>query len=196
METVNLEIPRKQARQLYREYKKHLHYSTPVDDEIRRAYQLMAQGRLIVKAIESVAKAGLNDKKLPKLALVRADAMECKLITHHDGSATMTSEPRLWRRGNAAASKWIDFPVGSFPGVSSSFRGHIAIVPGVPVHLRPKRGLANYHILWEAEWSRVIPKDPMLVRRIGAQADLWLVVASWDLTEVERTVLASRLANA
>src|SRR5258708_4807132 len=42
-----------------------------------------------------------------------------------------------------------------------------AIVPLVPVHLRPKRGLENYHILWEAEWTRVVPRDPMLLRRIG-----------------------------
>jgi hypothetical protein len=32
----------------------------------------------------------------------------------------------------------------------------------------------------------------MLLRRIG-RADLWLVVAGWDLTEVERAALSTRL---
>ena len=62
----------------------------------------------------------------------------------------------------------------------------------MPIHLRPKRGLANYHVLWEAEWTPSPPRDPFLLRRIG-KADLWLVVAQWDLTEVERAALATRV---
>jgi hypothetical protein len=38
----------------------------------------------------------------------------------------------------------------------------------------------------------VPPVDPLLVRRLG-EADLWVVCGAWDLTEVERTVLASRV---
>ena len=66
------------------------------------------------------------------------------------------------------------------------------MVPLIPLPLRPKRGLENYHVLWEAEWTGKVPFDPMLLRRIG-RADLWLVVAGWDLTEVERAALATRL---
>jgi hypothetical protein len=46
------------------------------------------------------------------------------------------------------------------------------MVPIVPVHLRPKHGLQNYHILWEAEWHPVPPTDPMLLRRYAG--DLWI----------------------
>jgi len=35
------------------------------------------------------------------------------------------------------------------------------------------------------------PRDPMLLRRLGG--DLWLVVAHWDLTEVERAAMATRV---
>jgi len=65
-------------------------------------------------------------------------------------------------------------------------------VPIIPGYLRPKRGLQNYHILWEAEWSRGVPVDPYLLRRIG-QGDLWLVVAAWELTEVERAAMSTRV---
>jgi len=67
------------------------------------------------------------------------------------------------------------------------------MVPLVPVHLRPKRGLANYHVLWEAEWERIVPRDPLLLRQIG-RGDMWLVVAQWDLTEVERAALSARIS--
>jgi hypothetical protein len=58
--------------------------------------------------------------------------------------------------------------------------------------LRPKRGLANYHILFEAEWSFVAPKDPLLLRRAG-KGDLWIVCAAWELTEIERAALTARI---
>jgi hypothetical protein len=84
---------------------------------------------------------------------------------------------------------------GSFPLSAeriNRWRPAKAIVPLVPIHLRPKRGLANYHILFEAVWEPLPPSDPMLLRRIG-KGDLWLVVAAWDLTEIERAALAARI---
>lgn len=195
MQTEVIKIDRVRARALYRDYKKHLHYSTPIDRECMRAYQLLAQGRTVIKALESIVAAGLNEKGLPKLAIARADATACTLLGRvSEGSATMTSEKDAWRRNNAAPSKWFDFPAGSFPGLAvDAWQKTIALSPGIPGHLRPRRGLENYHILWEAEWSKVVPRDPFLLRRIG-QADLWLVVAAWELTEVERAALATRIA--
>jgi hypothetical protein len=58
--------------------------------------------------------------------------------------------------------------------------------------VRPRRGIENHHVLWEAIWQPAPPVDPMLPRRIG-EADLWVVCAAWELTEVERAVLASRV---
>jgi hypothetical protein len=80
-----------------------------------------------------------------------------------------------------------------WPDMRNSNGTHEAIVPIIPVHLRPKRGLANYHILWEAEWTKRYPVDPYLLRRLGG--DAWLVVAAWDLTDVERAVMSSRLLS-
>ena len=64
------------------------------------------------------------------------------------------------------------------------------MVPIVPPQLRPHWGLHNYHILWEADWQKVPPRDPALLERIGG--DLYAVLAVWDLTELERAVLAMR----
>jgi hypothetical protein len=169
-----------------------------------RAYQLLARGRLIIRALESVKAAGAKtapalDAGFPKLALCRADALSCKVDLSHNGGATMHTgnmEPRIrWRSGSGViqSRNCFAFPPGTFPipHGRQSWRGE-ALVPTPPLNLRPKRGLANYHVLWEAEWTRIVPHDPMLLRRIG-RSDMWLVVAMWELTAVERAALATRI---
>lgn len=203
MDTQAVVLDRDKAKELYQQYKKHQHYSTPIDHEVMRAYQLLAQGRLVVKAIESMTKAGLKtegvDKGFPVLGLVRADAPSCKVSLSSNGSGYMHAsdvEPRSqnWRKGGGLvqSKNLFSFPAGTFVTPRENrWRGE-AITPLVPIHLRPKRGLANYHILFEAEWSRIPPSDPFLLRRIG-RSDLWVVTAMWDLTEIERAVLATRV---
>ena len=97
-----------------------------------------------------------------------------------------------WRRQNEAFGKTIDLDWPGMAPLAVSWPYVEAPLPGIPLHLRPKRGLENYHILWEAEWERRPPGDPMLLRRIG-KSDAWLVVAAWDITPVEQAVLATRM---
>lgn len=186
MQTERVILSRKKALELYRTYKTHQHYSAPIDREIQRAYQLIAQGRVIIKALESIKLAGIGEDKLPLLAICRADQEKCELRADTNGSASFSAPG--WHRGKRGQR--FGFDAGSFPGIKQAWRAE-ALVPIIPIHLRPKRGLANYHVLWEAEWTKIVPRDPMLLRRVGG--DLWLVVAAWDLTEVERAALATRL---
>jgi hypothetical protein len=67
----------------------------------------------------------------------------------------------------------------------------MAMVPMVPPDVLPPRGadLSKHFILWEVEsWDVSPPVDPILLRPIGG--DLYAVVAQWDLTEIERTIIA------
>lgn len=188
MNVAKIVVDRNKARELYQAYKKHQHYSEPIDQEIQRAYQLIAQGRLVIQALESVRQAGINEQRMPRLAICRADAKECFWRTEHGRGQFLADTS--WPRANMTSSRRISFQWGH---IRNDFPQGRALVPLVPVHLRPKRGLANYHILWEAEWTRVVPRDPYLLRRIGG--DLWLVVAMWDLTDVERAALATRVSS-
>jgi hypothetical protein len=203
MDAHSIVLDRVKARELYQQYKAHQHYSTPVDQEIQRAYQLLAQGRLVIKAIESIKAAGLKtdgvDAGFPKLALARADAPCCKVSLSHDGSGYMYAgdvEPRSrgWRKGGGLINSrnCFTFPKGTFKAAKEHRWHGEAVMPMVPLHLRPKRGLANYHVLFEAEWSKIAPVDPFLLRRIG-RADLWVVVTMWELSEIERAVLSTRI---
>ncbi len=186
MNVERIVVDRAKAKELYRAYRKHQHYSEPMDKEIQRAYQLIAQGRMVIKALESIRLAGLGDDGLPKLAIARADKDRCSLTLNNDGGARMDTPGS--HRG--ARGQEFRFPVGSFGQVK--WRRADAIVPLIPIHLRPKRALAGYHVLWEAEWTLTPPRDPYLLRRIGG--DMWLVVAAWDLTEVERAAMATRMS--
>jgi hypothetical protein len=190
MHHVPITISRDAARDLWRAYQKHRHYSTPIDREVMSAYQKLAQGKLVIKALESIASAGADDKGLPKLAIARADAKILHLTKRHDGSATMTTARSFSRRANATPTTWFDFPVATFPG--AGWRNAEAIVPTVPLHVRPKRAMQNYHVLFEADWTKAPPIDPFLIRRLG-KGDLWLVLAMWELTPVEQAALAARL---
>ena len=197
METQSVVVDRAEARALFRKYRAHRHYSTPIDWEIQRTYQLIAQGRVVIKALDSILTAGVGEDGYPKLAICRADAATCFYEWRTGGGARMAS--RAWPRDSERRS-YIDFPAGSFPEPPNRPGRHFgwaraqAMAPLIPLDVRPKRGLANYHILWEAVWEPAPPVDPMLLRRIG-QADLWVVLAAWELTEVERTVLAARIAG-
>lgn len=199
METTHVTVDRDEAERLYRKYKEHRAYSSPIDWEIQRTYQLLSKGKTVIRALESIVRAGVDAKGLPKLAIAPATAKACFLERSISGGATMASSDN-WRAKSNRHSWQRDtftFPPETFPmhwdGKSRAHRSnHKAQLPLVPLFSRPKRGLANYHILWEAEWEPIPPRDPYLLRRIG-QADLWLVVAHWDLTEVERAALSTRV---
>lgn len=195
MEVAKLEVSREAARALWQKYQTHRNYQTPdpIDAEIERIYKIIAKGGLVIRALESIVKAGLGSDGLPKLAIARADAQKCHLqIGVGSGNASMGDAQS--HRGNASRDRRFLFANGSFEFPRSvSGRWNIsAIVPHIPPDIRPARGLANYHILWEAVWTKEVPIDPMLLRRIG-KGDTWLVVGAWDLTPVERAVLTDRL---
>lgn len=188
MQVHPVKIDRGKARELYRTYQQHRERHTPADREIAAIYRRIAQGQTVIRAFDSIRAAGLNEEGLPRLALARADEKFCECRVQNEGTQGIaTFEPRDYAR-----SRNRKFQVSGFAG-PVEWKKAEAIVPLIPVHLRPTFALSNYHILWEAEWSRIYPMDPYLLRRFGG--DAWLVVAAWDLTEVERAVMAQRLSS-
>ena len=172
-----------------RDSQKHRHWSQPIDREIAAAYQKLAQGRLVIKALESITTGGVNDKGLPKLAIARADAKICHLTMRGNGSAMMA----MSRSPRRSKTTTFEFPANTFPG-TAGWKNAETIVPHPPLNLRPKRAMQNYHVLWEVEeWIKAPPSDPFLLRRLSKDGDLWVVLAMWDLTEVEKAALSTRL---
>ncbi len=186
MKVETLKVDADHARELWRKYQAHRAFQAPHDAEIAAIYKRLAQGKTVIRALESIRNAGLNEQGLPKLAIARADERLIYWRSRMDAGVF-----HFHRYGyGRSKSRVIDIP--GFQGVTGQTDGQ-AVVPLIPVHLRPKKGLQNYHILFEAEWSRTYPVDPYLLRRFGG--DAWLVVAAWDLTDVERAVMSSRVRN-
>lgn len=196
METTRIFMDAEKADELYRKYLTNRHYERPEDAEIRKAYKALAKGKLIVRAQASILNAGLKPDTLPKLALANAAAPACWLeASSGSGAAAMASSERHTSRDTRNVFR---FPSGSFPGIAAKqphrWR-HRATMPIMPADIRPRRALESYHVLWEAEWEPIPPVDPYLLQRIG-KTDMWLVLGMWELTAVEREVLASRIPRA
>lgn len=185
MNIQSLAVSQIQARELWRKYQAHRAYQQPHDEEIAAIYKRIAQGRTIIRAFDAIRNAGVDDLGYPKLAIARADMAECHFHGFR-GEVVFTPSRNYWTRSNASRSKniridWPDY---------QQYKQAVSPVPLIPVHLRPKRGLQNYHVLFEAEWKGY-PVDPYLLRRLG-DSDFWLLVAAWELTSVERAVMVSR----
>lgn len=159
---------------------------------IRDAYREQAKGLPLLRLSRAFHATGWNADGSPTLGIARADRkiVEVRLRDDHisfysgapgyaryDGSSSLTVQVRL-----------ADMPPR--PEGAKWWRAR-AVVPLIPPEVLPERcDLMKRHILWEADWKEV-PSDPMLLRHLGG--DLWVVEAAWDLTEVERAVLAGRI---
>jgi hypothetical protein len=192
MDVAKLAIDKAEADRLYREYRDHRHSATEMDDEIRRVYKEIARGKVVIRALESIRAAGLGVDSLPKLAIVRADERSVLMRTDGTGEAVMRgASVNHWRR-KVASGRRFAFPRGTFPGIAHRRFEYQAATPHIPPRVRPRTALDQYHILFEAEWSMIPPVDPYLLRRIG-ESDMWIVCAAWDLTDVERAAMATRI---
>lgn len=158
------------------------------DQQIMKGYKALGQGKQLIHLTDTIRAGGVNRAGLPKLAIVQAAARWCHLYRSTDGSFEMNDDGDFRRTRHARSH---EFPVGILPTRSWSATSRFkALVPIIPPALRPSIALSNFHILFEAEWKEIPPKDPALLRHLGG--DLYAVVAVWNLTELERAVLSGR----
>lgn len=195
VETITMD--RDEAREKLAEYREWL---TRRDDaEYERlvdAYAALARGTPLLSLSNVIAHAPRDEKLRPRLAIARADRRQVTYQRWGGGTEIFTT-PKS-RYGRSPNDSRIEIPVipGVTPqGVESPIEGY-ALVPIVPPVVRQDRALHNYLILWEVErWadrprSSTPDRDPYLLRRIGD--DLFAVIEEWDLTPIERAVMADR----
>lgn len=207
MELTTITMDRTEARKRFLEYRASIRARHSREDEqIMRGYRALSQGKQIIDLPATIRHGGAIvvpggrwDRRptwAPRLAVMRADQPWCHVWTKADGSVTFHHEgdPKTNETRNV-----VRLPVGTLPAPPPgeqpgySYWSLRAMVPPVPPALRPADNIGNYHVLWEAEWERVAPKDPALLKHIGG--DLYAVLAVWDLTELERSVLGGRFTR-
>lgn len=211
MDLATIVIDPADAAERAKEYRQAFEQSRSVEDEaMAQGYRAAARGLPIIQLSVVMAAGGTFADGLPRLAVARADAKTVRVEVAHPyrrpedepaprADLSFTDDPGSlwWGRGTTARH------VGK-NGVNVTVRGEQwasapkqrtrgqTMVPSVPPRHRPKRGrLHGCHVLWEVEqWDPTPPVDPALIRHI--RGDLWAMLAVWDLTALERAVLAQR----
>lgn len=188
----------------YREAVKRSH--SAADRALAQAYGALAKGEGVINAMEAIKKAGVDASLKPRLAIMRAD----QEFVHFQRKGTsglysFSARYYLSRRVKTGYNSRLQFfaPQGTFEECKtySTQPRHYwwilkAPLPIIPPQYRPADALSKYVILWEVdEWSAIAPPtDPMLLRPLG-QTGLYVVVAHWDLTPIERMVMGGLLGQ-
>ena len=204
MEVEQLTIPKRKAEEEYQALVGAFRQNATLKKEairqdLRRVYGHLRHGKKIIDIYESFKKAGVNKNRNPKLAICRADAKICYCYKNPNGSAVFSIE----RTDTARVSKLdVYFPTETFQfceegntWISWDARYIKTVVPIIPAKIlvaEVKVLLRNFHILWEVEkWKPVPPRDPILLKQLTP--NLYGVLATWNLTKLERAVIRGRI---
>lgn len=198
MDLATLDVNSEEAKDRLAAYEAQIAEERTVeDDAIRAGYRALARGLPVISLSATIEAGGYFDSGLPRIAIVRADATTCwvDVTTWGIGAGrwryVFTDEPHDRGRARVGIHRVsVDLPRPKV--VTNQAYGASTIVPVIPPQHRPRRTrLPRFHVLWEVErWDPTPPVDPALLRHI--RGDLWAVMATWDLTDLERAVLGAR----
>lgn len=158
--------------------------STAEDRAIMLGYQALASGKSLIDIHDAFRFTGLDEQGRPKLAICRADYQRVRCNTNWRGTTFF----RAFRGGLSTRASTVTIPAGVLPRFANAPQGE-ALLPLIPLSVRPKN-LSGYRILWEADWADA-PVDPFLLKKLSGT--LHIILAVWDLTPLERSVLRGRL---
>lgn len=172
-----------------------------------KGFEALARGTKLINLDDVMAKCPLDHKARPKLAIARHDRKQVKFEWDW-----FTSKARFHTDFGACRE---DCPLESLIVRVNMAREHsqvdargqrlrkvegYALVPMIPLDARPKTGIPeNSYILWEVErWADrsldVAPDiDPYLLKHISGP--LYAIIAQWDLTDLERSILGGRITS-
>lgn len=182
MNVQSLQVEQAAARVALKEYRQHRSVYDKRDWEIERIYRSISKGNTVISVNDAIRNAGIDNLGRPRLAIMRADQQVVRCDAWYSDKVTFTNQYR------SKAAEW-HFEI-AWPNRVMRYNSNLqAQLPRIPPQHRPLGDtLGKYHMLWEADWTD-IPRDPYLLKRIGK--DAWVVVAAWDLTDVEVSVLRS-----
>lgn len=172
--------------------------------DLQKVYGHLQHGKKIIDLFEAMKKGGLNQDGDPKLAIARADLKQIYCHKNERGGCMFSQYESSWNRHKGTKiSGDLTIPGGTFTWIIDTSSGWRKIknerikapVPLIPCILLLKEvrlKIQNYYILWELEkWEPLPPRDPILL--IPLTPNLYGVIATWNLTELERAIIRGRL---
>lgn len=163
-------------------------------------YAALADGCQLLDLNQAIGAGGWTPEGHPAFAVARADRRTVRYdldgsrwLRFEAGKNTRTGGPTLRR----------SIPLIHMPKQDPTWRpwrAGEAMVPLIPADVREEArtkarfvGERHWFILWEAVWVKVPPKDPILLEHLAGS--LYVVLAQWDLTELERALMQGRLGS-
>lgn len=190
VETFTMDQAEAQAK--FREYACYLNSTAEKEyAALAAAYKAAAAGKAVINLRDAITNAPTFPNGLPRVAVARADQKQVRAQRTTGGRLRMWCGSDWW---HARRARTLQFEYEGLRPLERDANG-MALVPMIPVEARRKAGmrrrLDGLFILWEVEeWKLVPPVDPFLLKHIGG--DLYAVLAAWDLTPIERAVMAGR----
>ena len=175
------------ARKKHRAYRR-IQKKSAVQKTCTRAFRAIARRGKIIDIRDSFMRAGWDDAGRPILAIARLSWEECWATFGFNSTRLEFSGDRWCNPGRLLCTHVV---LPHWPDIRNKPR-HVwtgkAVIPIVPPEFKHliRYSPQNYHILWEADWEDV-PIDPALLKHCGG--NLYEVLATWDLTAVERAAL-------
>jgi len=204
MDIQTITMPAHEAREHLRQYRRQLHRRADAEYEAAaKGYEKLAEGKVLLDVGSAIRSAPVDEKGRPKLAIARSDRRQVRYQQEHSLTAVFDSSDE--RATHGRASLRVEVRMLQLPPPNASGYRHVegyALVPMVPAGVRTEvrnRQLRTCFTLWEVEaWAdrsfRAMPDpDPYLLEHVGG--DLYAVLASWDLTPLERAIMAGRAAR-
>lgn len=168
--------------------------------EVARGYRALAEGTPVLHLSQAIQSGGLFPDGRPRLAVARADRRQVEVNrTGWTGSFRFVFDALRRSSFGYEGSLLLGVDAQGMEHPDRMRRGY-SLIPMVPPDVLRTCGgrsaLRDHVTLWEVEeWSdrpflARPPEDPLLLRHLGGE--LYAVVGAWDLTPLERAVMAGR----
>lgn len=163
--------------------------------ELLSIYGHLKHGGKIVDINKSMHKAGLlKTMNAPRLAVIQGGAKWCYLHKKRNGGAIFSIERKDWHVNINKDD--VVLPADTFTWVNQEHLRTLApiIPPRINVEISARIIPYHYYIIFEVEsWAKapMPPRDPILAMRLSKF--LFGVVATWDLTKLERNIILGRV---
>ncbi len=161
--------------------------------QLKKLYYHAFKGHKIMDIYEAFKFAGVNELKQPKLAIARADMIEITFVKNARGGGRFAHNKFSYHQDSSDVilpeKIFGDFWVKPDESSFSLGQDLKSKVPMIPVSKRNK-DLKNYYILWEVEKWDIVPKDPILLKRMTK--NLFVIIDKWNLTKLEQAIMNGR----
>ena len=164
-------------------------------EDLKKVYYALKNGKKVIDIFEAFKITGVNENNEPKLAIAPANLKTAYFFKDPGGAGRFAITRPGWDRSN----KDVELPGNTFgehwvvdANKNITNQELQTNIPLVPAHLLPQGSLECYYLLWEVDEWKTIAKavDPFLLKRINLNT--FIVLAEWDLTEVEQIVMRGR----